>query len=69
MEHQNLGPKYLTEKKEKVKRLKQKHLGTMKTNKLSSTRQAVLKVCFTLLKMIDRSYCGIKDNFIAQLVI
>ena len=55
MEHQNLGPKYLTEKKEKVKRLKQKHLGTMKlTNKLSSTRQAVLKVCFTLLKMIEQ---------------
>lgn len=54
MKHQNLGPKYLTEKKEKVKRLKQKHLGTMKTNKLSSTRQAVLKVCFTLLKMIEQ---------------
>lgn len=54
MEHQNLGPKYLTAKKEKLKRLKQKHLGTVKTNKLSSTRQAVLKVCFTLLKMIEQ---------------
>lgn len=54
MEHQNLGPKYLTAKKEKVERLQQKHLGTMKTNKLSSTLQAVLKVCFTLLKMIEQ---------------